>query len=263
MSHIDVHYVSRVVMVMTAWQEVVQAAASHMKGVDTTTYLAHREDAWRATHEYIKEVMQAHEECDAAHTEEQKWKKAIKEDDFEDPVVHLLDITCKAACAQAEKAVEAFLASIKATLHKHIPAYVQGPLIANALSTAFQFQMSMWHMIGEECVRPVWSKHLDWCGLASIVQAIVEMFLKNCALMFPPAPAPAPPTSFSSTFKPASSDENDDDDDDTLGASRGFCRFESSTPHPSTVDTEVQVGLAVPFLHIHPSAPRWCLCPCD
>ena len=40
-SRIDAHYVSHVVMVMTTWQEAVQAAASHMEGVDTTTYLAH------------------------------------------------------------------------------------------------------------------------------------------------------------------------------------------------------------------------------
>ena len=39
MSHIDAHYISCVVTVMTSWQEVVQAAASHMEGVDTTTYL--------------------------------------------------------------------------------------------------------------------------------------------------------------------------------------------------------------------------------
>ena len=42
-SRIDAHYVSQVVMV--AWQEVVQTAASHMEGVDTTIYLAHLEDA--------------------------------------------------------------------------------------------------------------------------------------------------------------------------------------------------------------------------
>ena len=42
-SHIDAHYISRMVMVMTSWQEVVQASASHMEGVDTTTYLARRE----------------------------------------------------------------------------------------------------------------------------------------------------------------------------------------------------------------------------
>ena len=177
--------------------------------------------------------MQAREECDATHAEEQKkQKEAIKANDFEDPIVHLLHITCKAAHAQAEKAVEVFLASINATLHKHIPTHAQGPLIANALSSAFQFQMSMWHMIGEECVCPVRSKHSDWCGLAGIVQAIVEMFPKNCALMFPPVPVPAPPTSFSSTFKPASSDENDDDDD-TLGACGGFHRFKTSTSTPS------------------------------
>ena len=39
-SHIDAHNISHVVMVMTSWQEVVQAAASHMEGIDTTTYLA-------------------------------------------------------------------------------------------------------------------------------------------------------------------------------------------------------------------------------
>ena len=38
----------RVVMVMSAWQEAVQAATSHMDTMDTmdtTMYLAHREDA--------------------------------------------------------------------------------------------------------------------------------------------------------------------------------------------------------------------------
>ena len=42
-SHINTHYISRVVTVMTSWQEAVQAAASHMEGVDTTTYLMHIE----------------------------------------------------------------------------------------------------------------------------------------------------------------------------------------------------------------------------
>ena len=40
-SCIDTHYISHVVMVMTSWQEAVQAAASHMEGIDTTTYLTH------------------------------------------------------------------------------------------------------------------------------------------------------------------------------------------------------------------------------
>ena len=44
-SRIDTHYVSQVVMVMSTWQEVVQTAASHMEGIDTTIYLARREDA--------------------------------------------------------------------------------------------------------------------------------------------------------------------------------------------------------------------------
>ena len=146
------------------------------------------------THEYIKEVIQAREECDAAHQEEQKKRiEAIKADDFEDPVVYLLHVTCKAAHAQVEKAMDAFLSSIKSTLHKHIPAHAQGPLITNALSMVFQFQMSVWCMIGKECVHPVQAKHLDWCGLAGIIQAIVEMFPKNCALMFPSPLAPMPP----------------------------------------------------------------------
>ena len=232
-SRIDAHYVSRMVTVMTSWQEAVQAAASHMEGVDTTTYLACREDVRRATHEYVQEVIQAREEHDATHREEQKKRvEAIKADDFEDPVVCLLQVTHKAAHTQAEKAVNAFLSSMKSTLHKHIPAHAQGPLITIALSTAFQFQMSVWCMIGEECVRPVRVRHSDWCGLASIVQAIVETFPKNCALMFPPPLVPMPPKSFSSTFRPASSDEDDDNDDDTLGT-KSFRRFDTSSPVPS------------------------------
>ena len=195
-SCIDAHYVSHMVMVMTSWQEAVQAATSHMEGIDTTTYLARREATWRVTHEYVKEVIQAHEEHDATHQEEQKkWIEAIKADDFEDPVVCLLHVTCKAAHAQAEKAVDTFLSSIKSTLHKHIPAHAQGPLITNALSMVFQFQMSVWCMIGKECVHPIWVKHSDWCGLAGIIQAIVETFPKNCALMFPSPLAPMPPKS--------------------------------------------------------------------
>ena len=256
-SHIDAHYVSRVVMVMTSWQEVVQAAASHMRGINTTTYLACQEDAWRVTHQYVKEVVQAREERDAAHREEQKKQvEAIKADDFKDPVVRLLHVTWKVARAQAEKAVDAFLSSIKSTLHKHIPAHAQGPLIANALSTAFQFQMSVWHMIGEECIRPMRARHSDWCGLAGIVQAIVEMFPKSCALMFPPPPAPMPPKLFSSTFRPASSDEdeNDDDDDDTLGT-KSFRCFDTSSPTPSVSGC----GSAGSFSHTPSFASTPCL----
>ena len=228
--HIDAHYISHVVMVMTSWQEVVQAATSHMEGVDTTTYLACQEDAQRATHEYVKEVIQACEECNTTHKEEEKkWIEAIKTDDFEDPVVRLLHITHNVAHAQAEKAVDAFLSSIKSTLYKHIPAHAQGPLIVNTLSMAFQFQMSMWRMIGEECVRPMQAKHSDCCGLAGIVQAIVETFPKNCALMFPPPLVPMPPKSFSSTFRPASSNEDNDDDDNMLS----FRHFDTSSPAPS------------------------------
>ena len=196
------------------------------------------------THKYVKEVIQAREECDATHQEEQKKRiVAIKADDFKDPVVCLLHITCKAARTQAKKAVDAFLSSIKSTLHKHIPAHAQGPLIANALSMAFQFQMSVWCMIGEECVCPVWVKHSDWCGLAGIIQAIVETFPKNCALMFPSPPVPMPPKSFSSTFRPTSSDE-DDDDDDVTWVPRVFATSTPAHPRPLLVGAEAPGGFS-------------------
>ena len=205
MSHIDAHYVSQVVTVMSSWQEAVQTTASHMEGVDTTIYLARHKDAWKATQEYVAAVVKAREERDAAHAVEQGvQRQALKDDDHGDPVVHLLGITRQAACAQCEKAIDAFPSSIEKTLQKHVPPHAQGPLISNALSTAFQFQMSVWRMIGKECIRPVRAKHSDWCDLAGIVQAIVKTFPKNCALMFPPPPPPPLPSvaSFSSTFRP-------------------------------------------------------------
>ena len=150
-SRIDAHYVSQVVMVMSSWQEVVQTAASHMEGVDTTIYLAHREDVQKVTREYVAAVVKAREERDAAHAvEEEARRQALKDDDHGDTVVRLLHVTRTAAHAQCKKAVDAFLSSIEKTLQKHVPVHAQGPLISNALSTAFQFQMSVWRMIGEE-----------------------------------------------------------------------------------------------------------------
>ena len=239
-SRIDAHYVSQVIMVMSSWQEAVQTAASHMEGIDTTIYLARREDVRKATQEYVAAVVKAREERDAAHAVEQGARRqALKDDDHEDPVVHLLHVTQQEAHAQCEKAVDAFLSSIEKTLQNHVPLHAQGPLISNTLSTAFQFQMSVWCMIGEECIRPVWVKHSDWCGLAGIVQAIVETFPKNCALMFPlPLPPPLA-ASFSSTFRPQSSDDDDDDDDDdagNYGAGSSFRRFDSSLSMPAHGD---------------------------
>ena len=238
MSRIDANYVSQVVTVMSSWQEVVQTTASHMEGVDTTIYLVCCEDVRKATHEYVAAVVKAREERDTAHAVEQGARRqALKDDDHGDPVVRLLGISQQAACIQCEKAIDAFLSSIENTLQKHVPLHAQGPLISNALSTAFQFQMSVWHMIGEECIRPVQAKHSDWCGLAGIVQAIVETFPKNCALMFPPPPPPPSPlvASFSSTFRPQSSDD-DDDDNGNYGAGSSFRRFYSSLSMPAHGD---------------------------
>ena len=233
-SCIDAHYVSQVVMVMSSWQEAVQTAASHMEGIDTTIYLAHCEDAQKATREYVAAVVKAREERDAAHAVEKGARKqALKDDDYGDPVVRLLHVTQEAAHAQCEKAIDAFLSSIEKTLQKHMPMHAQGPLISNALSTTFQFQMSVWHMIGEECIRPVQAKHSDWCGLAGIVQAIVETFPKNCALMFPLPPPPLV-ASFSATFRLQSSDN--DDNADNYGASSSFRRFDSSLLVPACGD---------------------------
>ena len=229
-SQINAHCVSQVIMVMSSWQEAVQTAASHMEGVDTTIYLARHEDARRATQEYMAAVVKAREEHDSAHAVEQgAQRQALKDDNHGDPVVRLLGVTRQAAHAQCEKAVDAFLSSIEKTLQKPMPMHAQGPLISNALSSTFQFQMSVWHMIGKECIRLVRAKHSDWCGLAGIVQAIVETFPKNCALMFPPPPPPPSVASFSSTFRPQSSDDDDDDDDDgNYDTGSSFRRFDSS-----------------------------------
>ena len=95
----------------------------------------------------------------------------------------------------------------------------------------------------------MWAKHSDWCGMAGIVQAIVETFPKNCALMFPSLPPPSV-ASFSTTFRPQSSD-NDDDDNDNYGTSSSFCRFDSSLPAPAGGDLG-KAGhpyMSTPLLH--------------
>ena len=90
-------------------------------------------------------------------------------------------------------------------------------------------------MTGEECIRLVRAKHSDWCGLASIIQAIVETFPKNCALMFPPPPPPSV-ASLSTTFRLQSSDDNDGNDADNCSAGSSFRRFDSSLSVPTHMD---------------------------
>ena len=216
---------------MAGWQEAVHSATSHMESADTTIYLANHEDAWRVTKEYVDKVIKAHKQRNTDHAKEgELWKQAIKTGNSEDPVICLLEATHKAAHAPAERAVDIFLNKIKETLRKHVPVNTQGPLIVNALSTAFQFQMSIWWMIGDECICPLRAKHSDWCGLASIMQAIIKTFPNNCAIMFLPAPAPEAP--FSSTFKPASS-SSEEDDDGSFSQGPGLHRFRSDSPVPS------------------------------
>ena len=137
-ARIDSHYISRIVTVMAGWQEVVQAAASHMENANLTIYLARQEDMRRATREYMAAVIKAREERDAAHAKETEvQKEAIKTGDPKDLVIRLLEATHQAACTQAMRAVDTFLKKIKETLCKHMPVSTQGPLIANAMSTAF------------------------------------------------------------------------------------------------------------------------------
>ena len=93
-SRINAHYVNQVVMVMASWQEVVQTAASHMEGIDTTIYLACHGDARKVTREYVAAVVKAREERDAAHVvEKESRRQALKDDNHRDPVVRLLHIT--------------------------------------------------------------------------------------------------------------------------------------------------------------------------
>ena len=93
-SRINAHYISQVITVMSSWQEVVQTAASYMEGIDTTIYLTCREDAQKATREYVAAVVKARKEHDAAHVVEgEARRQALKDDDHGDPVVRLLHVT--------------------------------------------------------------------------------------------------------------------------------------------------------------------------
>ena len=86
-------------------------------------------------------MIQGWEEYDAAHTQEEKARKeAIRTGNDEHPVVQLLKVTCHVARIQANNAVDIFLGKIKKMLKEHIPVRAQGPLIANALSTAMHFK---------------------------------------------------------------------------------------------------------------------------
>ena len=84
-----------------------------------------------------------------------------------------------------------FLSSIKKTLQKHVPPHAQGPLISNTLNTAFQFQMSVWRMIGEECIRPVRRSTLTgvaWPALSRRLSRPFPRTVLSCFLCHCPRP---------------------------------------------------------------------------
>ena len=116
-------------------------------------------------------VIKAREDQDAMRADACQASGSAK-----DPVVVLLEKTCTAVHTQANLAIDAFLDKIKSALKKYV---LQGPLIANALSTTMQYQMSIWWMIGGECIRPLCAKHPDWCGLVGVIQALVKTILNN------------------------------------------------------------------------------------
>ena len=122
-SRIDAHYVSQVVTVMAFWQEAVQATATHIENADLTIYLAQR-----ATREYLATVIKAHEEHDVAQANEAEARKqAIKSSDPEDPVIRLLEATHRAACAQAERAVDASLRRLRKLCVRTYQSLPRGP----------------------------------------------------------------------------------------------------------------------------------------
>ena len=88
----------------------------------------------------------------------------------------------------ANHAVEAFQKQFKEALVPSMPAEYLPVLVSNTYNTVSQFRMTIWQMVADECIMPMWHDYLTNFGLATIMQHALEKVPSTCMRIMPPHP---------------------------------------------------------------------------
>ena len=69
-----------------------------------------------------------------------------------------------------------------------VPAEHLPLLVSNAYNTVSQFRMTIWWMVADECIMPMWHDYLMNFGLATVMQHTLEKVPSTCMRIMPPCP---------------------------------------------------------------------------
>ena len=185
LNEVDATYVDTVLMAMGKWQRDITLTIADMHTNDSVV--------WDAKHNAIDEATQEFgQTCEAscikcANACEAR-QRAMVEGDEKDPVVKLLDQVLIKMREAANIAVEALEKQFKEVLVPHMPTKHLPLLVSNAYSTVSQFRMTIWQMVVDECIMPMWHDYLMNFCLATIMQHTLEKVPSTCMRIVPPRP---------------------------------------------------------------------------
>ena len=182
-NEINTTYIDMVLTAMAKWQKDVTLAITDMYTDDCVV--------WDAKHNAIDEATQKFgETCEASRIKRaaarEAHQKAVVAGDKKDPVIELLDRVLVKMRQVANKAMENFQKQFEEALVPCMPAEHLPILVSNAYNTVSQFGMTIWRMVGDECIMPMRHDYLMNHGLASVMQHALEKVPSTCMRIVPP-----------------------------------------------------------------------------
>ena len=182
---VDPTYVDTVLVAMGKWQKDITLAIADMHTDDCVV--------WDAKHKAIDEAtLEFGEACEASRIKRavarEACQRAMVEGNEKDPVIELLDRVLIKTREAANKAMEVFQKQFEEALVPCVPAEHIPILVSNAYNTVSQFHMTIWQMVADECIMPMWHDYLTNFGLASIMQHALEKVPSTCMRIMPPRP---------------------------------------------------------------------------
>ena len=163
---IDATYIDMVLMAMAKWQKDVTLMITDMYTDDCVVWDAKCNTIDEATQKFGETCEASHIKCAAAREARQR---AVVEGDKKNPVIELLDRVLVKTREAANKAMEAFQKQFEEALVPRMPAEHLPILVSNAYNTVSQFHMTIWRMVADECIMPMWHDYLMNHGLASVM----------------------------------------------------------------------------------------------
>ena len=184
-NEIDATFVDMVLTAMAKWQKDITLAITDMYTDNCVV--------WDAKCNTIDEATQKFREtCEASRIKHaaacEACQKAVVAGDEKDPVIELLDRVLVKMRQAANRAVENFQKQFEEVHVPHVPAEHLPILVSNAYNTISQFHMTIWRMVADKCIMPMWHDYLMNHGLVSVMQHALEKVLSTCMRIMPPHP---------------------------------------------------------------------------